>query len=597
MNKYILNLTMVFSTILLLSACGGGDSSTPPTLQSIKIVAQTTQLPIGADIQLQAIARFTDGTQQDITSTANWSSSNLGVITVTSDGKITGVTLGSSDIEISYNGLTDLEVFTVLSAQIKSIIITSPIETGSYRQYDDYQFKAEALYTNNIKIDITDTALWESNNSGVATITQEGLLTTDQLGDVNISVSTASMISKLPITVDIAVTKYEVYNTNEFRSALVLRDLDEENLINLHAATYKVTDSGSGVFGVYSSRKLLRIVGVDSNVILDGDNQGTAVVALYGLVIAKNITIQNGSTGIDTSGDIKIYDSIIKDNHTTKGSCAGIHYSGNLTIYNSEIINNTALSSIYGAGLCANTYDSSSKNLTIHDSNISFNKALEGGAIYSGSSGCKVTMYNTNIIGNETNSSGVIVSYGDTNIHSSYIADNLTHEDRGSSFSKDIVYIAYGDVNITNSIFENNGASLMAGQSSTKNIIISNTLFIDNNISGFRLNARTAQLLNCSFFNNTLDITGASNNVAEIDNSFIDVAKITTVYSATNVIHDSNPGFIDYSNGNYQLSSSSVMINAGTDSTSKVVAPVIDKVNTPRPQGVAVDIGPYEFIE
>jgi len=53
----------------------------------------------------------------------------------------------------------------------------------------------------------------------------------------------------------------------------------------------------------------------------------------------------------------------------------------------------------------------------------------------------------------------------------------------------------------------------------------------------------------------------------------------------------SNPQFVDYTAGNYQLKSTSPAVNRG----STKYAPVADLIGTPRPQGSTVDLGAYEY--
>src|SRR5438128_2708399 len=97
-------------TALLLWACGGGSSSsTPsapsgPTLSSVSVSGTTPT--IGASSQFTAIANFSNGTNQNITSQASWQSSNATVATVSSSGSVTSTGSGEADVRATYQTLT-----------------------------------------------------------------------------------------------------------------------------------------------------------------------------------------------------------------------------------------------------------------------------------------------------------------------------------------------------------------------------------------------------------------------------------------------------------------------------------------------------------
>jgi uncharacterized protein YjdB len=84
---------------LLAIACG--NSSTSATTVSALAVSGTPPA-VGAAAQLTATATMGDGSTQDVTSSATWSSSNGAVATVSSAGVVTGVAAGSATIAATY---------------------------------------------------------------------------------------------------------------------------------------------------------------------------------------------------------------------------------------------------------------------------------------------------------------------------------------------------------------------------------------------------------------------------------------------------------------------------------------------------------------
>jgi hypothetical protein len=84
----------------LLSACGGNNSPTAPSTSSITVTG--TVPAVGQASQLTAKATQSNGTSQDVTAQATWSSSNTAVATVTSGGLLTLLQLGAADITATY---------------------------------------------------------------------------------------------------------------------------------------------------------------------------------------------------------------------------------------------------------------------------------------------------------------------------------------------------------------------------------------------------------------------------------------------------------------------------------------------------------------
>ena len=87
-----------------------------PTLTSISITPSNATVVIGTPQQFMATGRFNDGSSQNLTNTAAWSSSNTNVATVSTTGLVSGVTSGT----------------ITLSAQSGSVIGTVAVSvTGS----------------------------------------------------------------------------------------------------------------------------------------------------------------------------------------------------------------------------------------------------------------------------------------------------------------------------------------------------------------------------------------------------------------------------------------------------------------------------------
>jgi len=75
----------------------------PPTVQTVTISGGTT-VPVGQSLQLRATAHMSDGTDRDITSSAQWSTTNPSVASVSQSGVVTGSVTGPNVVTAQYNG-------------------------------------------------------------------------------------------------------------------------------------------------------------------------------------------------------------------------------------------------------------------------------------------------------------------------------------------------------------------------------------------------------------------------------------------------------------------------------------------------------------
>jgi hypothetical protein len=109
---------LVFAFLMAAVACSGSSSPTPanpsPTVTSVTITG--TPSLNGGNLTSQLIARATlsDGTLQDVSTLATWSSSNPAVATVSPSGLVTAVTIGTTNISAAYQGKTGTLSVSVL---------------------------------------------------------------------------------------------------------------------------------------------------------------------------------------------------------------------------------------------------------------------------------------------------------------------------------------------------------------------------------------------------------------------------------------------------------------------------------------------------
>jgi uncharacterized protein YjdB len=186
--------TMISNTAIL--------EVTAAELVSIAVTPTTATIPKGTDQQFTAIGTYTDNSVQDLTSSVTWTSSNVAVATVTPNGGFadspnngsTGTTTIRATVPATT--ITATATLTVTDAVLVSLAIspTNPsIPKGRTRQ-----FTATGTYSDATNKDLTTDVLWESSNTGIATIANtgtDGLATSPTSGTTGTTTITATMPS------------------------------------------------------------------------------------------------------------------------------------------------------------------------------------------------------------------------------------------------------------------------------------------------------------------------------------------------------------------------------------------------------------------
>lgn len=191
-------LLFVFSLVALsTTAVGRLDAQTsPPTLESIGLYPNTangvlgTTLPIGSEVPMVATGFYSDGSTQDLTTSATWTSSDAAVASV---GVNTGLVIfagpGTTEISASYDGVTSATVgLNAGSITLEGIAITPAVaglSAGSTMQLIGYgDYPAPLTFA-----DLTHELSWTSSNPSVASVSSAGVVTGVAPGTVTITVT------------------------------------------------------------------------------------------------------------------------------------------------------------------------------------------------------------------------------------------------------------------------------------------------------------------------------------------------------------------------------------------------------------------------
>ena len=175
-------------------------------LVSIAVTPANVSIALGSKQKFTATGTFTDGTTQDLTSTATWSSDTTSTASIDATGLATSAGMGTATVSASSGAVTGSTVLTVTAATLVSIAIdpqTVAVPLGTTQQ-----FTAIGTYTDGTTQDLTQSGHWSSTDAKVATISNsagtQGLATTVGMGPTVIGISSDSVSASATLTVSAA---------------------------------------------------------------------------------------------------------------------------------------------------------------------------------------------------------------------------------------------------------------------------------------------------------------------------------------------------------------------------------------------------------
>lgn len=170
------------ATAVAVAGCSDSATPTAPTVgATVSSVAVTSLTTSGMSFQATATARMSDGTTRDATSTAAWSSSNLGLATVSSSGMVSVVGGGQFDIRATYQGVTGSLNVSLATVPVSAVTIDGP-STATM----PFQLTAAAHLSDGSVVDVTRSAVWLSSNMDLATVTTSGYVRVVAAGEVEL---------------------------------------------------------------------------------------------------------------------------------------------------------------------------------------------------------------------------------------------------------------------------------------------------------------------------------------------------------------------------------------------------------------------------
>jgi LruC domain-containing protein len=176
---------------------------TAPAIASLSINPKVSS-PKGVGYQFIAIATFTDGSIQNVTSQTTWVSLNPNILSITNDpnnaGYALGRDVGSVKVEAAISKVTASSFFTVTEAQLISISISGE---NSIAKGLSTPLRAVGYYSDGSTNDLTNLVVWSKVGTGVINNNegQSGNFFGNQIGVTKITAQLGSLVTSYSIEV------------------------------------------------------------------------------------------------------------------------------------------------------------------------------------------------------------------------------------------------------------------------------------------------------------------------------------------------------------------------------------------------------------
>ncbi|ARN74378.1 Ig-like domain-containing protein [Oceanicoccus sagamiensis] len=186
---------------------------TGASIETLQILPAAINAPAGTAGQLVLLAAYSDGAVVDVAASALWESGDSDIALVQSSGTDAGFTqllrAGSTTINAAFDGLETSAAVTVSAAQLKEIIL-EPVNTTAAEGFQ-VQYSATGIYSDGSRESLKAEVSWQSSDSSIAVINNQGLASTVEVGATLISASKEGIIGETTLTVtDATLTRVDI---------------------------------------------------------------------------------------------------------------------------------------------------------------------------------------------------------------------------------------------------------------------------------------------------------------------------------------------------------------------------------------------------
>ena len=189
---HVISVLVVLICSALLLNCGSGSGS--PTLTQITISPANQSIVEGAHLQLTATGTYSNGTTQALTAVV-WQTSQSDVVTISSQGNVTGMGQGVAQVSAVYEGVTGTTSVAVGPPALVSIAV-SPNQS-SLPVGESEQLTATGTLSDGSTQNLTQSVTW-SLSAAIASVSPAGATVASAVGTATISAICPAWIARAP---------------------------------------------------------------------------------------------------------------------------------------------------------------------------------------------------------------------------------------------------------------------------------------------------------------------------------------------------------------------------------------------------------------
>jgi uncharacterized protein YjdB len=312
----------------------------PPPVNSVEVTLAQSTVPQGGATTAQVVLRDDQGTVLTGRAVA-WTTGNPLVASVSSNGTVIGVGVGSTTVTATSEGRSGVTTLEVFAAPVNGVTITLPAPSVAVAR----TMQAEAELRDERNTVLTGRQVtWLSSNPLVATVSSSGLITGVSLGSVTVTASaegksaTATLTVTPPAvsTVTVTLAQSTVLQGGSTSAAAVLRD----DLGAALAGRVISWSSGNPQVASVSGSGVVTAIGVGSTTIVatSEGRSGSAVLTVNPIPVASVVFNGNLRVKVGDSYTYTITARAADGSILTRPVVWGIRESGKATISQAGVL-------------------------------------------------------------------------------------------------------------------------------------------------------------------------------------------------------------------------------------------------------------------
>ena len=191
-------------------------------LPTILVSPASITIPLGTAQQFHATAVYSDGSSQDVTSAATWSSLSGNIAGINAVGLATSLATGPDTITATFQSASGIATLNVGPPALVSIAVSPGV--SSMTVGNAQQFTATGSYSDGSAQDVTAVSTWAASNPGVASFSASGLAMALSAGNSLITATSGSVNGTATLIVNPGTTAASLNTSRYLHSATTLNN-------------------------------------------------------------------------------------------------------------------------------------------------------------------------------------------------------------------------------------------------------------------------------------------------------------------------------------------------------------------------------------